>query len=166
MAFDRTIGRTAGLAFRQLIWLFPIAYALHVLEELPHFTNWARRYANASFTMRDYLIVHLTGIVVSVAAPFVVRYFPNRTVIFVFLTFIFTPAVLFNIIFHAGATVAYGVYSPGLLTAITIYPVVFFVVSSQAFRERLITKRLMTISLLLAGLFHAADVSHNVFKVW
>ena len=152
--------------FRRLVWLFPIAYVLHVLEELPHFTGWAREYANASFTMRDYLTVHITGGVVAIAAPLLIRYFPPRVVIFLFFTFVFTPAVFFNIIFHAGATVVFGTYSPGLLTALTIYPVTFFVVGRQALRENLMGSRAAMNSFLLAGLFHAADVSHNVFKTW
>ncbi len=152
--------------FSRIVWLFPVAYALHVLEELPHFTNWARQYANASFTMRDYLTVHITGVIVAVAAPLLIRYFPNRAVIFLFFAFVFTPALFFNIIFHAGATAVFGAYCPGLLTAITIYPVTFLVVGRQALRENLISSRAAMISFFLAGLFHAADVSHNVFKAW
>jgi hypothetical protein len=53
-----------------------------------------------------------------------------------------------------------------LLTAITIYPVTFFLVARQALREHLMNGRVAIISFLLAGLFHAADVSHNVFKAW
>lgn len=86
--------------------------------------------------------------------------------IFVFFTFIFTPAVCFNILFHAGATAAFGAYSPGLLTALTLYPQVFYIGSRRAFREGLLTIRTATISFALAGMVHAADVSHNVFKVW
>jgi len=143
-----------------------MGYALHVLEELPNFTTWARQYANASFTMRDYLTVHVTGVVVAVAAPLLISYFPNRVVIFLFFTFVFTPAVCFNIVFHAGATAVFRAYSPGLVTALTIYPVTFFVIGRQALREKLMSSRAATISFLLAGLFHASDVSHNVFKAW
>lgn len=154
------------LSFPRLVWLFPLAYVLHVLEELPHFTNWAQRYANASFTLRDYLTIHLAGIAVSITAPLLIRFFPNRLVIFVFFTFVFTPAVVFNMFFHAGAIAVFGVYCPGLLTAITIYPLLFFLVFRQVAREHLMTKDVAMISLALAGLFHAVDVSHNVFKIW
>jgi hypothetical protein len=166
MGPDRIVERLASLNFRQAVWLFPIAYTLHVLEELPQFTNWARRYASAGFTMRDYLVIHLSGIVVAFIAPLVIRWFPNRAVNFVFFTLIFTPAVCFNILFHAGATAAFGAYSPGLLTALTLYPPLFYIVSRRAFREGLLTNRAAVVSFALAGLFHAADVSHNVFKVW
>jgi uncharacterized protein with HXXEE motif len=163
---SRKSRQVSTTAFRRLVWLFPIAYTLHVFEELPLFTSWARQYANASFTLRDYLTVHVTGVVVAVAAPLLISCFPNRVVIFLFFSFVFTPAVFFNIIFHAGATAVFGVYSPGLITAITVYPVIFFMVSRQALRENLISRGVAMISFLLAGLFHAADVSHNVFKAW
>src|SRR5512138_3203799 len=83
------------LGFPQLVWLFPIAYVLHVLEELPRFTAWAMRYASPSFTMRDYVTIHLTGVVVAAAAPLVISYCSNRFVVFVFFTFVFTPAAFF-----------------------------------------------------------------------
>jgi len=63
--------------FHHAVCLFPIAYTLHVLEELPHFTSWAQQYANAGFTMRDYVTIHLTGIVVALMAPLLVRHFPK-----------------------------------------------------------------------------------------
>ena len=156
----------AWLGFRRLVWLFPIAYVLHVLEELPSFTAWAVRYANPGFTMRDYLTVHLTGVVVAVAAPFVICYFSNRFVVFVFFTFVFTPAAFFNLLFHAGATLVFGVYCPGLITALTVYPFVWLLVSGSALREKLLSPPLTIVSLGVAGLFHFADVSHNVFKAW
>ncbi len=43
MNFDHLGVHLRSLNFRQMVWLFPIAYVLHVLEELPQFTNRARR---------------------------------------------------------------------------------------------------------------------------
>ena len=166
MNLGAIVSRVESIRFNSIVWLFPIAYTVHVFEELPHFTSWARQNANAGFTMRDYLTVHVSGVVVAMVAPALIRYFPNRVVIFLFFTFVFTPAVFFNVFFHVGATAVFGLYSPGLLTAITIYPVTFFVVGRQALREHLLTSRGAITSFLLAGLFHAADVSHNVFKLW
>src|SRR5262245_40078112 len=40
--------------FRDAIWLFPPAFTLHVLEEWPRFTNWAKRYASPLFTQQEY----------------------------------------------------------------------------------------------------------------
>jgi hypothetical protein len=166
MNFDSIIRSLDSLSFRQAVWLFPVAYILHVLEELPQFTNWAKQYAAPTFTMRNYLVIHLSGIVIALLAPVVLWFFLNRVVIFIFFSFVFTPAVCFNILFHAGATAVFGAYSPGLLTALALYPPLFYFVSRRAFREGLVTNRVALISFALAGLFHAADVSHNVFKAW
>jgi hypothetical protein len=68
--------------------------------------------------------------------------------------------------FMPGATAAFGVYCPGLLTALTLYPPLFYVVTRLAFRQGLLTNGTAIISFALAGLVHAADVSHNVFKAW
>lgn len=69
MNFDSIIRSLASLRFRQAVWLFPVAYVLHVLEELLQFTNWARHYAAASFTLRDYLTEITTWKRVPEAAP-------------------------------------------------------------------------------------------------
>jgi uncharacterized protein with HXXEE motif len=166
MILDQRIAAPSAFQFHRLVWLFPLAYVLHVLEELPRFTAWAIRYASPSFTMRDYLTVHVTGIAVAVAAPFIISYFSNRYVVLFFFAFVFTPAALLNILFHAGATVVFGVYCPGLITASTVYPTVWFLVTRSALREKLLSLPLAIVSIPVAGLFHLADVSHNVFKAW
>ena len=166
MDFDLIFDRISSMTFRQSVWLFPLAYFLHVLEELPHFTNWARRYAAPGFTMRDYLMIHLIGIAVALLAPLVIWSFSNRIVIFLFFSIVFTPAVCFNILFHAGATAAFGVYCPGLITSLVLYPPLFVAVSRRAISERLLTSRTALISFVIAGLVHAADLSRNVFQMW
>ena len=166
MDFVLIYDRIGSLSFRQSVWLFPLAYFLHVLEELPHFTNWARRYAAPGFTMRAYLTIHVFGIAVALLAPLVIWLFPNRIVIFLFFTIVFTPAVCFNILFHAGASAAFGVYCPGLITALVLYPPLFVGVSRRAISERLLTSQAALVSFVIAGFFHAADVSRNVFQLW
>lgn len=166
MDFDRIAQLLAQLSFRQAVWLFPLAFTLHVLEEVRQFTAWANRHASSQFTFREYLTIHLAGIALSFTAAAVIRLFPNRVTVFLFFTFMFTPGVFYNIFFHAGATACSGEYCPGLLTALTIYPPLFYFISRLAFSEGLLTNRLRWISFVLAGLVHAADVSRNVFRAW
>lgn len=164
--FEWIDDRFHSMNFRQTVWLFPLAYVLHVLEEFPQFTNWAKSYATPRFTMRHYLMIHLIGIVVALLASLLIWFFPNRIVIFLFFTIVFTPAVCFNVLFHAGATAVFGVYCPGLITALLLYPPLFIAVSRRAISERLLTSQAALISFVIAGLFHAADVSRNVFQLW
>jgi len=154
------------LTFREAVWLFPFVYTLHVLEELPQFTTWAQRHASPAYTRIGYVKIHLAGIAVALVAAAVIWYFPNRIVLFIFFTFIFTPAIFYNTLFHAGATAYFGVYCPGLLTALVLYVPLYGFVSTLAFREALLSSRLGLISFVVAGLFHAAEVGHSVFKSW
>lgn len=166
MNVDAVAQFLASLSFRQAVWFFPLAFTLHVLEEVRQFTNWAQAYASPQFTFREYLTLHLAGIVAAFVAAAVLSFFPHRLFVFLFFTFMLTPGMFYNIFFHAGATAYFGVYCPGLLTALAIYTPLFFWLSHLAYRERLLTNRLGWISFVLASLVHVADVSHNVFKVW
>lgn len=89
MNFDLIAQLLAGLSFRQAVWLFPFAFTLHALEEVWQFTNWAKRHASPSFTFRDYLTIHIAGIVTAFIAATVIWLFPNKVVVFIFFTFIF-----------------------------------------------------------------------------
>ena len=166
MNFDGIARFLAQLTFREGLWLFPLVFTLHVLEELPRFTSWAQRYASDRFTWHDYIAIHSLGVVVSLLSPAVIWFFPNKAVVFMFFAFVFTPAVFFNTLFHAGATAVSGVYCPGLLTALTLYLPLFYYLSRLAFREALLNDDTAIFALVLAGVFHAAEVGHNVFKMW
>ena len=76
-----------------------------------------------------------------------------------------TPGLFWNIFFHAGATAYFGVYCPGLLTALTLYPPVVFLLFRAAVREGLVTRRAGWIALLLGGLFHFGEVAYDVFHL-
>ena len=86
MNFDVIAQFLAGLSFRQAVWLFPFAFTLHALEEVWQFTNWARRHASPQFTFRDYLTIHLAGIMTAFVAAALIWFFPNKVVVFLFFT--------------------------------------------------------------------------------
>jgi Protein of unknown function with HXXEE motif len=153
-------------SFRSAVWLFPIAFTLHVLEELPRFTVWAQTYASPMFTQTDYLRIHIAGGICAFIAAAVVWRFPNRIVVFAFLTFMFTPSLFFNTLFHAGATLYFRAYCPGVLTALIVYLPLYGYVSVLANRSGVIGARTGLVSFVTAGVFHLAEVGHNVFKAW
>src|SRR5262249_37455159 len=105
------------VTFRYAIWLFPPGFTLHVLEEWPRFTSWAKRYASPLFTQQEYNTIHIAGIIASLLFTLIVWRFHNRAVVFVFFAFIFAPSVFFNTLFHVGATVVTHEYCPGVTTA-------------------------------------------------
>jgi len=154
------------LTFRHVVWLFPVTFGLHVLEEWPGFTPWARKHASSSFTQRHYDTIHATGIAVAIVSAALVYEFPNRPITFLVFSFVLAPSIFFNTIFHAGATVITREYCPGSITALTLYLPLFFVVSSLAWSEGLLNAGTISASFVIAGAFHTWEVGHNVFKAW
>jgi len=118
------------LTFRRAVWLFCPAFVLHAREERPRFTGWARRHASVRFTQRDYSVIHATEFAASLLAALIVSRFPNRPVVFIFFAFVFTPAVLFNTLFHASASVLTRSYCPGAIAAVAIYLPLFAVITA------------------------------------
>ena len=71
----------------------------------------------------------------------------NRAVVFLFFALCFSESVL-NGLFHVGAAVFSGVYCPGLITALVLYPPLFWYLSQVAHREGLLTNTLGVVAFL------------------
>ncbi len=156
----------SSIGFREAVWLFPLAFTLHVAEELPRFTAWTNRYASARYTFREYLTTHAAGIIGAFMAAIVIPFFSNKILIFGFFTFRFAPGMFFKIFFHAGATFAFRAYCPGLLSALIVYPPTVWLVTKRALAEGFLSSKALLASFILAGFFHATEVSRNVLKAW
>src|SRR5882724_12013287 len=85
------------LPFSQVVWLVPLAFALHVSEEWPRFVPWANHFASARFTRREYLIIHVSGFVSFVGVAVMFSLFSYRRLVFLFFAFMVLPALLWNI---------------------------------------------------------------------
>jgi hypothetical protein len=103
MDIDRLVELLRGLPFRQAVWLFPLATALHFLEEAPHFADWAGKYAWPGYTHQRWRRIHGLGMVFAIAFCGLASMFPNRAVVFLFFALCFSESVL-NSMFHMGAT--------------------------------------------------------------
>jgi Protein of unknown function with HXXEE motif len=97
--------------------MFPVAFALHVAEEAPGFTAWARRNASERYTQRDFVRNNALGLIGTIAATgIVLRQPPERRALgLAYYTLIITQQAVFNPVFHALTTVGYREYSPGLV---------------------------------------------------
>src|SRR5439155_3824007 len=102
----------ANVSFAEALALFPAAVALHVYEEWPRFPQWARRFASATYSDRDYIATHVLAIVAAIAFVMLVRAFPSPTMLFVFFAMVFGPGVFCNAWFHLGATILSGTHCP------------------------------------------------------
>jgi len=110
----------ARLSYRQAIWLAPLAYGVHILEESQRFAVWASTHFAEGFTTAQFIKNNLMVMAVLIALSLLVTFHPRRWT--ALLHFFQLSAGLFhNALFHVGATAYLGVYSPGLLSAILLY---------------------------------------------
>lgn len=153
-----------ALPFHQAVWLFPFATALHFLEEAPHFADWASKYTLPIYNHQRWRRIHGLGMVLAIAFCALASIFPNRYVVFLFFALCLSESVL-NSLFHVGATAFSGVYCPGLITALLVYPPLYWYLSQLAYRDGLLTNTLGLIAFLIAVVIHTVDVATSVFGV-
>ena len=153
-------------SFRQVVLLYPIATALHVLEEWPAFPRWARRFASPRYSDREYVVTHVCTLVVATVSTALVRYVPEPWIVFPFFAIVLGPAVFCNALFHAGASLHSRVYCPGTLTGVVVYLPLSCLMGVLAVREGLASGLSLVAALFLAALIHVSEVGHNVFKRW
>ena len=154
------------MTFVDALTLFPVVQTVHVWEEWPGFPKWARRFASSRYTDREYIVTHALAIASALAVVLLVRAFPNRFVVFVLFAFACGPAIPCNAVFHVAATVLSRQYCPGTLTSVVLYAPLAGWLVALALREGLLSSATATIAFVVAALFHALEVGHNVFKRW
>jgi hypothetical protein len=164
MDLNRFVELLGALPFRQAVWLFPVATALHFLEEAPHFADWASKYALPGYTRQRWRRIHGLGMGFAIAFCALTSIFPHRYVVFLFFALCLSECVL-NGLFHVGATALSGVYCPGLITALVLYPPLFWHISQIAYREGLLTNTLGLVAFLIAAVIHTVDVAASVYGV-
>ena len=67
---------------------------------------------------------------------------------------------------HSGATALTRTYCPGVITSLLVYVPLSALLVFLALREGLFTGTLLMAALAVAGILHAIEVGHNVFKRW
>ena len=152
------------VSFRQAVWLFPMVFALHVMEEAPRFTTWVNRYASKQFTQANFIQNNALGMALGIVFCILVWLSPSRAIVFLFFATCVTQA-FFNIFFHVGTTVAFHAYSPGVITSLILYPPLVFYLTRLAYQEGLLTGRMGILVFCLGGAVHAAVVAKQVFFV-
>lgn len=106
----------------QILWLVPIAYAIHILEESPRFVPWTKRYPwlfTSRFTMPLFLVGNAVFMAYVLLSVFLATARPSEWTLVLGLS---TAGWIFaNFLIHAIMTLVTGVYAPGLVTAGAIY---------------------------------------------
>jgi hypothetical protein len=151
------------VTFRRTAWLLPAAFAAHVAEEAPGFTAWAQRNASPRYTARDFWRNNALGMAMTLAATPLVARSRDRRLLYPYYAAVLTQQALFNPIFHAGTTVAFREYSPGLVSALVLFIPLWDRATRAALREGLVTRRGVALSIATAGAIHAVAVANQVF---
>src|SRR5262245_28569365 len=126
-----------GLSYRQAVWLAPAAYALHILEESQHFAEWASAHFAPGFTTAQFVRNNVIVMASLVALTLLASLHPRRWTALLHF-FQLSANVLHNALLHMAATAYFGVYSPGLLTAILLYLPVWYHITKRGNREGLL----------------------------
>ena len=142
-----------ALHFRDVIWLLPVAVALHVLEELPRFPAWANRTLHGvTYTRAKFLFENLALFLILLAALLMTQWLPAATTggkLGVVLTLGAAAGLVCNIIFHAYHTLRSGIYSPGTVTACLLFAPVSSLVFWKAAQAGLVTPFVGTAAVVL-----------------
>jgi len=95
--------------------------AVHFLEEAPGFAQWARRNISPLYSDAHWRRIHALGFLCAVAAAAAVSLWTRPVSVFLFTALFLTPMV-FNSLFHLGASLFYRSYSPGAFSALLLFP--------------------------------------------
>ena len=136
--------------FRKAIWLAPLAYIIHQIEETVFgFTIWREKYFHASQTLP---IPVFFAILMAVYLAYIIIHnlWSNRVTAWFVLAAILAMQ-FHNGIYHLGGTLYFGEYSPGLVTGLIIYIPLNCLFLYKAYQEELINKTSGILALIYAG---------------
>ncbi len=153
--------------FTKLIWLFPIVYVFHIIEESNGFADWVTNVLGGEMTIKPFLINNSIFMIVLLILCFIAMH--QQKMWSTFLLFFWVSAQEFwNFIFHIYALFKFHAYSPGYFTAILLYFPVYFYLSYLCLREKFLTWQLWIIAFVLsaaamaftiwAGLYHLKNI--------
>ena len=160
-----------SLSFDRLLWLVPIFFALHNLEEAPFMEGWSKRIPlkiHPTVTTRQFLIA-VTSLTV---AGFILTYIALehlQNVTGYLLVLGIQAILLFNaFIPHIGSTIRFRMYSPGVITAIVITLPFSFYLFRRAITENIISSNQFWILLGIApfAMVLFAFISLQIGKVF
>lgn len=142
-----------ALSFDRLLWLVPIFFMFHNMEEAPFMENWSKHVPlkiHPTVTTRQFVIA-VTFLTVAgfLLTYFGVEYLNNSTGYLLVLGI--QMILLFNaFIPHIGTTIRFRMYSPGVITAIVITLPFSFYLFRRALTENMLNWQQFWILLSIA----------------
>lgn len=130
-----------------ILWLVPVAYLIHILEESPRFVPWAVKYLGAPETFGQFVVGNIIFMAYVVIATSLAVFFTNEWTLIIGLS---AAAWIFsNFLIHAYYTLRTGIYSPGVVTAGAIYVPVSLYIYSNFWVSGLLSNLDLLISMLI-----------------
>jgi hypothetical protein len=83
-------------SFPRTAWRFPAVYLVHVAEEAPGFTAWARRNASERYTQTDFVRNNVLGFISTIAATAAITRSERRALALADYTLVVTQQAVFN----------------------------------------------------------------------
>jgi len=139
------------ITFQTSLLFAPLAYAVHHFEEhlIFNFRAWRLLYfpdSNPLTTEAVFVILTaITLVYIILHAVFENRASAQSAVLFLMAT------QVNNVIFHAGGTVVFQTFSPGLITGLLVYLPVNALIVVKALREGWVTRRSLTVLFFLGA---------------
>jgi hypothetical protein len=101
-----------------LVWLFPLAYALHVLEEwVGGFPEWLAAIDGDGVSRRAFILINTAAFILVIAAARAATRREEQG----WLAVSIATILLVNGLLHVLGTLYTGTYSPGLVTSVILY---------------------------------------------
>jgi len=155
---ENTVLRTpVDLSFSRAVWLAPVAYAGHYVEEYFGFPGWVTENFPTTFSQAEF---YRNGVIFTVALVglcLLVSGFLSKITVFGFLTYA-SGLFLHNGLFHVGATVALQTYSPGLITSLLLYTPLSLLLVNLALKTGLVTRSRLLAAFVFGGIAHYAFI--------
>jgi uncharacterized protein with HXXEE motif len=130
---DRAFWR---LPFRNIIWLLPAAFVLHIAEEyLGGFPSWVTNVLGGSFNNVAFALNNAAFMAVMLALTLWASRSGSRVAAFLLIAWA-SGNVFWDALFHVLTTAGLDRYSPGLISSAILYLPIWLVVGWSALQNR------------------------------
>jgi hypothetical protein len=133
-----------------ILWLCPIVYAIHIIEEAPRFISWTRRYPqlfSSTYNKRMFILGNSIWMLYNVISVFLAITYPAQWSLVLGLS---TASWIFsNAWLHIITTLSSGIYSPGVITASALYLPVSIFIYWSFWQQGILTPAITIRSILL-----------------
>ena len=138
------------LPFRELIWILPVGWAFHEMEEWNIISWYQRHFVNPpEMTSLSVLALLACSTLVGFLWTFIASLFRNLKITAGVLLLFFILVAFMNAVQHISWTVMFSAYSPGVLSSVfLIIPSVIYI-TWRVLKERLLPKWYIIILYLL-----------------